>query len=129
MEIEPAVLIVTALGAGAAAALQDGVKEAVKNGYVLLRDSLKKRLAGRPDGQLALDRYQTAPETWENVLTAELVKAGAGDDASLVEAARVLLQLVDEAGPQSENYNVTIYGGQGNLFGNHNTQTNTFTNP
>lgn len=127
--MEPVSLIVTALAAGAAAALQDGVKETVKDGYKRLRDAVRQRLAGRPDGQLALARHETAPGKWESVLTAELLECGAGEDTSLVEAAQALMTLIDEAGARAGKYDVTIHGGQGIQVGDHNTQTNTFTGP
>lgn len=124
--MEPVTLIVTALMAGAAAAVQDGVKDAVKDTYRRLRDAVKQRLAGRPDGQLALERHEDAPNTWNNVLTAELVDAGAADDTSLIEAAQELLRMVDEEGAHSPAYNFTIHDSQGIQFGDHNTQNNTF---
>lgn len=121
-------MIVNALAAGAAAALQDGAKDAVKGGYSRLRDAVRRRLAGRSDGQRALDRHETEPGRWEGILIAELVDAGAGTDTGLVEAAQALLALVDQAGARSGKYNVTTHGGQGIQIGDHNTQTNTFTN-
>lgn len=124
--MEPVTLIVTALMAGAAAAVQDGVKDAVKDTYRRLRDAVKQRLAGRPDGQLALERHKDAPNTWSNVLTAELVDAGAADDTRLIEAAQELLRMVDEEGAHSPTYNFTIHDSQGIQFGDHNTQNNTF---
>lgn len=126
--MEPVTVIVTALAAGAAAALQDGVKDIVKDGYQRLRDAVRNRLADRPDGELALERHETAPGKWEGVLWAELVDAGAGDDTSLVEAARALLNLIDGADARSGEDSVTIHSGQGFQVGDHNTQMNTFTN-
>lgn len=124
--MDPVTLIVTALAAGAAAALQDGVKDALKDGYARLRDAVKKRLAGRPDGQLALERHEAAPEKWEGVLTAELAGADAGSDDNLVETAQALLKLIDGAGTKLGKYNVTVHGGQGVQVGDGNTQSNTF---
>jgi hypothetical protein len=124
--MDPVTLIVTALAAGAASALQDGVKDTVKDGYRRLRDSVKKRLAGHPDGQLALERYEGAPQKWESVLKDELTAAGAGTDAVLVAEVQTFLKLVDEAGSRSGKYNVSVHGGRGVQIGDHNVQTNTF---
>jgi RIP homotypic interaction motif len=124
--MDPVTLIVTALAAGAAAALQDGVKDTVKNAYKRLRDSAKKLLAGHPDGELALERHETTPGKWEGILKSELADTGADHDTDLIGAAEALMRLLDEAGARSGKYHVTIHGGQGIQIGDGNTQTNTF---
>jgi hypothetical protein len=89
--MEPITLIVTALAAGASAgaidALKDNAKEAAKAAYAKLRGLARKRVAGRVDGELALERYEAAPQKWEAVLTDELTAADAANDAGLVAAA------------------------------------------
>lgn len=124
--MDPVTLIVTALAAGAAAAVQDGVKDTVKYAYKRLRDSSKKLLAGNPDGELALERHETAPGKWEGVLKSELANAGADDDSDLIGAAQALMRLLDEAGARSGKYRVTIHDGQGIQVGDGNAQTNIF---
>ena len=47
--MDPVTLIVTALAAGAASALQDGAAAAVKDAYARLKALVKKRFAGRPE--------------------------------------------------------------------------------
>ena len=91
--MDPVTLIVTALAAGAAAALQDGASAAVKDAYARLRALVAKRFADRPDGELVLARHEAAPQTWEAPLTAELSASGAGDDAGLAAAAQALMEL------------------------------------
>lgn len=128
--MEPITLIVAALAAGASAgaidALKDNAKEAAKTAYAKLRGLAKKRVAGRPDGELALERYEAAPQKWEAVLTAELTEAGAADDADLVTAAQSLMDLVDQAGAKSGKYNVTIKDSRGVQIGDHGFQVNKF---
>jgi len=128
--MDPITLIVTALAAGASAgaidALKDDVKDAVKAAYAKLRGLARKRVAGRPDGELALERYETAPQKWEPVLTGELTEAGAAGDAGLVAAARALMELVDQAGARVGKYNVTIKDSQGVQVGDGNIQVNKF---
>ncbi len=124
--MDPVALIVTALAAGAASALQDGASAAVKDAYARLRAAVRKRLAGRPDGELVLARHETAPQTWQAPLTAELSEAGAGDDAGLTTAAQALMELLDAAGAQAGKYAVVVSGSQGVQVGDRNTQTNTF---
>jgi hypothetical protein len=124
--MDPVTLIVTALAAGAASALQEDAKDAVKAAYVRLRDILKRRFSGRRVGELALAEHEAAPAMWEPQLRAELAATGAENDHDLVDAAQALLSLVDPAGARSGKYYVSIRGSQGVQVGDHNTQTNTF---
>jgi hypothetical protein len=128
--MDPITLIVTALATGASAgaleALKDDVKEAVKGAYARLRGLAQKRIAGRPDGELALERHKSAPQRWESVLAGELTEAGAADDAALVAAAQALMELVDGAGARSGKYNVTIKDSKGVQVGDDNIQVNRF---
>jgi RIP homotypic interaction motif len=124
--MDPITVIVTALATGAASAVQDGASAAVKDAYGRLRALVRKRFAGRGDGELVLARHEGAPQTWEAPLVAELSAAGAADDANLVAAAQTLLSLVDEAGSRSGKYVVMLHGAHGVQIGDHNTQTNTF---
>jgi hypothetical protein len=127
--MDPVTLIVTALAAGAASALQDGASSVVKDAYSRLRALVKKRFAGRPDGELVLARHEAAPQTWEAPLAGELSAAGAEGDADLVAAAQALMNLVDEAGSKSGKYVVAVQDSQGVQVGDHNTQHNTFGSP
>lgn len=124
--MDPVTLIVTALGAGAASALQDAASEAMKSTYTRLKALVTKRFAGRPKAELVLTEHEAAPQTWQAPLAAELSAAGAGDDADLVEAAQALLSLVDEAGTRAGKYLVTVQNSQGVQVGDRNTQTNIF---
>jgi hypothetical protein len=130
--MDPITLIITALAAGASAgaidSLKDSAKDAAKAAYAKLCALARKRVAARPDGELALDRYETAPDTWKPVLTAELTAARAADDAELVATAKALMELIDQAGARQGKYHVTISGGQGIQVGDGNTQSNVFYN-
>ena len=124
--MDPVAVIVTALTAGAASALQDGASAAVKDTYAQLKSLVKKRFAGRPKGELVLAEYEAAPQTWEAPLAAELSAAGAEGDVNLLAAAQALMSLIDEAGTRSGKYLVTVHDSQGVQVGDHNSQTNTF---
>jgi hypothetical protein len=128
--MDPVTLIVTALATGASAgtieALKDDVRDSVKHAYAKLRGLAKNRVAGRPDGDLALERHQTAPQRWEPVLAAELTEAGAASDAELLAAAKALMELVDRAGARTGKYNVTIRNAKGVQVGDSNIQVNRF---
>jgi tetratricopeptide (TPR) repeat protein len=124
--MDPVTLIVTALAAGAASALQDDAKSAVRTAYARLRDGLRRRFAGRRTGEVALAEHQTDPKMWEPQLRAELEATDAAGDTDLVDAAQALMTLVDEAGSRAGKYDVTIHGGQGIQIGDHNTVVNLF---
>jgi hypothetical protein len=124
--MDPVTLIVTALAAGAASALQDGASAAVKDAYAWLKALVAKRFASRPKGELILAEHQAAPQVWEAPLAAELSAAGAESDADLAAAAQALMSLVDEAGSRAGKYAVTVRDSQGVQVGDHNMQTNIF---
>ena len=128
--MDPITLIVAALAAGASAgaieALKDDIKDAAKRAYAKLRGLAEKRLAGRPDGELALERYDSAPQRWESVLAGELTEAGAATDANLVTAAKAVMELVDGAGTRIGKYNVMIKDSKGIQVGEGNIQVNKF---
>jgi hypothetical protein len=124
--MDPVTLIVTALAAGAATALQDGVSSAVKDAYARLTALVKKRFAGHPGRELVLARHEQAPQVWDKPLAEELTATGAADDRDLTAAAQALMQLVDAAGSAAGKYQVVVHGSQGVQVGDHNTQHNTF---
>ena len=128
--IEPITLIVTALAAGASAgaidALKDNAKETASAAYDRLRGLARKRVAGRPDGELALERHEAAPQKWEAVLIDELTAAGAASDAALLSAAEALMELIDQAGTKSGKYSVTVKDSKGVQVGDGNVQVNRF---
>ena len=124
--MDPVTLIVTALAAGAASALQDGTSTAMKDGYTRLKALVSKRFAGRAKAELVLAEHQAAPQTWEKPLAVELSAAGADSDADLVAAAQTLMSLVDEAGSRAGKYVVTVRDSQGVQIGDYGTQTNIF---
>jgi len=106
--MDPVTLIVTALAAGAASALQEGASSAVKDAYTRVTALVKRRFASRPKAELVLAEHQAAPQTWEAPLAAELSAVGADGDADLVAAAQALMTLVDEAGSRAGKYAVTV---------------------
>lgn len=124
--MDPVTLILTALAAGAALGAKRTASSAVQDAYGSLKALVKKRFAGRRDGELILARFEQAPDTWESPLAAELAAAGASTDADLVAAAQVLMSLADAVGSRAGTYCVQVYGGHGVQVGDHNTQHNSF---
>ncbi|MCA1703214.1 MAG: hypothetical protein LC808_08040 [Actinobacteria bacterium] len=127
--MDPLSLILGALAAGAAAGLTDTAAGAVKDAYAGLRDLVRRRFAGRYLAQTALEEHEKAPQVWQAPLSAELEAVGADTDAQIIAAAQRVMALVDEAGSASGKYLVDLRCAQGVQVGDHNTQTNTFTNP
>jgi hypothetical protein len=124
--MDPVTLIVTALAAGAASALQDDAKGTVKAALARLRALAKKRLAGRPGGEVVLAQHELTPAVYERPLEHELVEAGAGADTELIGAAQELMKLLDEHGTAAGKYAVNIQNSAGVQVGDHNTQHNSF---
>lgn len=122
--MEPVALIVTALAAGAGAGVKDTASSAVKDAYEGLKAMVKGRFAGRPDAELILASHETAPDTWERPLAAQL--AAMGVDAELVAAAQTLMELTDAAGTRAGKYAVDNRRSQGVQVGDYNVQHNTF---
>jgi hypothetical protein len=105
--MDPVTLIVTALVAGAALGLKDTASSAITDAYNGLKGLVRRKLAGRPDGELVLARHEQDPQVWDKPLAQELTAAGAGDDPDLVSAAQALMQLVDAAGSAAGKYSVS----------------------
>ena len=105
--MDPVTLIVAALVAGAAAGLKDTASSAIKDAYNGLKGLVRRKLAGRPGGELVVDRHEQDPQVWDKPLAQELTAAGAGDDPALVTAAQALMQLVDPAGSAAGKYEVS----------------------
>lgn len=122
--MDPITLILAALTAGAALGLKDAASSAVSDAYGALKSLVGRKLAGRRDGELALERYEAKPEVWEAPLKDELVTVRAGEDAELVEAARRLMALADDAGSRAGKYDVVIHDSRNFQVGDRNVQYN-----
>ena len=124
--MDPVTLIVTALAAGAASALQDDAKSAVSSALARLRALAGSRLSARPAGQVVLAQHEQAPDVYGTPLEHELTQAGAAADPELVNAARELMKLLDAVGSAAGRYTVTVQDSSGVQVGDHNTQVNHF---
>jgi hypothetical protein len=122
-------LVTTALTAGAAAGARDTASSAVRDAYSTLKDLVRRCLAGRQAGEVALAEHEQDPEVWEAPLRAQLRAAGAGDDANVTAAAQALMALLDTAGSRSGRYVITVTGSQGVQVGDGNIQHNNFGPP
>lgn len=124
--MDPITLIVTALAAGAASALQDDVKGTVKAAFTRLRTLARNRLAGRSNGEFVLEQHEQTPEIYEKPLEHELKESGAATDPELITAAQELMNLLDAHGAAAGKYVVSIQNSAGVQVGDHNSQVNHF---
>jgi len=127
--MDPVSLILAALVTGVATGLATGPGEkaaAVGQAYRGLRDALRRRLAGRPAAEDAVEQYVADPEAWKGNLEVHLKQAGADRDEAVVEAAAQVLRLADPARAAAGKYTVNLAGAQGVQVGEGNTQTNYF---
>lgn len=128
--MEPVTLILTALAAGASAGAldtpKDDLKEKDKAAYAHLRGLASKRVSGRPHGEMALAQYESAPQKWQSLLSAELTAAGAARNANLGTAAKEVMQLLDQAGTKHGKYIVSVRSSAGVQVGDGNVQVNHF---
>jgi hypothetical protein len=124
--MDPITLIVTALAAGAASAMQDDAKSAVKTAFERLRHLVKKRFASPGNGEFMLDKHAAAPDIWQAPLRQELQESGAAADTALIDAAQRLMELLDPPGTAASKYLVSIQGSTGVQVGDNNSQVNNF---
>jgi hypothetical protein len=124
--MEPITLMVAALVAGAAAALQDSASDTLKSAYASLKSLLKRRLGGDALAQSVIDEHAQEPEVWARPLEARLVAAGVAEDEEIIRAAHEVLRLADPEGARSGKYNVQISGSQGVIVGDDATVTQNF---
>lgn len=114
--MEPTTLIISALVAGATAALKETASQAVKDAYAGLKALIQKHFAGKPEADMALAQHEKKPEVWEAPLKDALAETGADKDEAIVQAAEKLLKLVQ---PQvgTGKYSVQIGEAQGVVIG------------
>ena len=96
--MDPLTSLVTALAAGAAAALQSTVEQVVKDSYAAL-----KRLIQRKYAQVDINQLEANPnsKSRRGVVEEELAAAGADKDAEVLQQAQVLLEAIQRHAPQA----------------------------
>lgn len=124
--MDPVTLIVTALAAGAASALQDDGKNVVAAALRRLRALAKAKLSGRHGAEYVLVQHEQAPDVYGKPLEHELAASGAASDAELVGAAQELMKLLDARGTAAGRYAVSVQNSAGVQVGDHNTQAGNF---
>lgn len=111
MDMDPVMLMETALATGAAAGVSGTASSAITDSYKGFKAKMTKLLAGRHISELK---------------PAEL-------DPDIVQEAQKLMQLADPAGSRAGKYVVHVDYGRGVMVGDYNVQNimnnNTFTSP
>lgn len=103
-------LILTALGAGGQALVTD----AVKDSYAGLKALIQRKFAGKPKAELALEEYESDPETWKGPLKKALVEEQVDQNQHVIEAAQKVLKLVQPQQAAIGKYTVQVTG---NVYG------------
>jgi hypothetical protein len=95
--MDPLTSLVTALAAGAAAALQSTVEQVVKDGY-----AARKGLITRKYAQVNLDQLEANPssKSRRGVVEEDLKAVGADTDAEVLQHAQALLEAIQRQAPQ-----------------------------
>ena len=96
--MDPITIILTALAGGAAALSKGILSEAGKDLYSNLKTRLQKKLAGSPQGQVALAEYEKDPKTWELPLKKTLTQIGADQDQGIVDTSKQLANIIQHKG-------------------------------
>jgi hypothetical protein len=94
--MDPLTSLVTALAAGAAAALQSTVEQGVKDGYTALKGLIQRKYA-----QVSLDQLEADPssKSRRGVVEEDLAAVGADKDAEVLGQAEALLEAVRSQAP------------------------------
>jgi hypothetical protein len=124
--MEPVSLVLTALTAGAAAALKDTASQAVKDAYGGLKTLIQKQFTGRPEAEMALAQIEKKPEVWTAPLKEALTETGVDKDEEILKQAQQVLQLVQPQQASQGKYNINIGEAKGTVIGDNASVTQTF---
>lgn len=96
--MDPLTSLVTALAAGAAAALQSTVEQVVKDSYAALKGLIQRKYA-----QVNVDSLEANPSSKNRrgVVEEELAVVKADQDAEVLQHAQVLLEAIQRQAPET----------------------------
>jgi hypothetical protein len=125
--MDPMTLILTALGAGAAAGGQAIASDAIKDAYTGLKTLIQRKLSGNSSAELALTKHAADPTKWESSLRKALVQVHVDQDEDIIEAAQRVMEQINPQQAEMGKYNLQVTGDvQGINQGDYNTITQTF---
>jgi hypothetical protein len=98
VSMDPLTSIVTALAAGAAAALKSTVEQAVKDGYTTLKALIQRKYA-----QVNVEQLETNPgsKSRRGVVEEDLAATGADQDTEVLQYAQALLEAIQRLVPET----------------------------
>jgi hypothetical protein len=98
VRMDPLTSLVTALAAGAAAALQSTVEQVVKDSYAALKALIQRKYT-----QVDVNQLEANPtsKNRRGVVEEELEAAGADKDSEVLQQAQVLLEAIQRHTPQA----------------------------
>src|SRR5215207_4496260 len=102
-------LVISALTAGATAALQETAGTAIKDAYKGLAGLIRHKFGKNPKAIAALEGDSEDPETWQKHLEKSIREADVAEDREILAAAQKLLELVQSQGT-GPKYDVKISG-------------------
>jgi hypothetical protein len=125
--MDPITLILSALAAGATAAMKDTAGTAVKDAYQGLKALVQRHFSGKSEAETALGNYESKPEVWKEPVKDALTQTGADKNEAIIKAAQALMVQVDPQGAARGKFNVNISGSaQGTVIGDHAQVTMSF---
>jgi hypothetical protein len=97
--------IVTALAAGATAALQSTVEQAVKDGYAALKGLIQRKYA-----RVNVEQLEANPssKSRRGVMEEDLRAVGADQDAEVLQHAQALLEAIQRQAPEAAAIGVDL---------------------
>lgn len=113
-------LILTALETGAATALQATASAAIKDAYRGFKGLIQRKLTGKSEDELALQKHEEKPAVWRAPLQEALAQHSIDQDPEIIQAAQQLLALIHPEQAAKGKYVVQIKGNvQGLVQGDH----------
>ena len=120
--MEPISLILTALVAGATAAVKDTAGKAVKDSYDGLKALIKKKFEGDALAQAIIEAKPEEIKQAEGLLKTKIAAVGIDKDEEILKAAEAVMKTGDPEGASTGKYD--FRGAKNVKVGDHNTQTN-----
>jgi len=108
--VDPVSLVVSALAAGAAAGVTETATQVVKEAYAGLKALVLRRVEAEPGAEVAVEQYESDPETWRAPVAKVVRESGTAEDAEVVAAAQRLMELIDPRGTAAGRYVITASG-------------------
>ena len=122
--MEPISLILSALAAGASAALKDTAGKAVKDSYEGLKALIKKKFEGDALAQGMIEAKPEEIKQVEGLLKTKIAAVGIDKDEEILKAAEAVMKTEDPEGASTGKYD--FRGAMGVQVGNYGTQNNNF---